>query len=45
MCRNYAGDADMSASELQERVINVLKMFDKINPDQVRNVFSYAHTY
>ena len=25
----------MSLSELQERVLNVLKMFDKVDPDKV----------
>lgn len=43
VCRTYAGDAGMTLSELQEQVINVLKMFDKINPDKVRSVtFSFS---
>ena len=35
-CRRYAGGGTtMTLSELQEQVINVLKMFDKIDPDKV----------
>lgn len=30
-----AGGPSVSASELQDQVLNVLKMFDKINPDKV----------
>lgn len=33
--RNYSEDTTMSPSELKDGVINVLKMFDKINPDKV----------
>lgn len=34
--RTYADDSSMSVSELESRVINVLKMFDKIDPDKVK---------
>lgn len=36
-CRRYGGGEGptMTASELQEQVLNVLKMFDKIDPDKV----------
>ena len=34
-CRLYSDDSAMTVSELEERVLNVLKMFDKINPDKV----------
>ena len=34
-CRNYSEEAAMSPSEIQQNVINVLKMFDKIDPDKV----------
>lgn len=35
LCRKYSEDSGMSLSELQEKVITVLKLFDKINPDKV----------
>lgn len=35
LCRNYSEEAAMSPSEIQQNVINVLKMFDKIDPDKV----------
>lgn len=33
--RNYADDSAMTLDTLQDRVIDVLKMFDKIDPDKV----------
>lgn len=35
-CRSYAGDSAMSLGDLKDRVLDVLKMFDKINPDKVK---------
>lgn len=34
-CRLYSDDSAVTVSELEERVLNVLKLFDKINPDKV----------
>lgn len=37
--RQYSEDTAMSQSELQDGVINVLKLFDKIDPDKVSTIF------
>lgn len=34
-CRLYSDDSAMTVSELEDRVLNVLKLFDRINPDKV----------
>ena len=41
LCRNYSEEDGMTLSQLQERVINVLKMFDKIDPDKVSNLAGF----
>jgi hypothetical protein len=34
--RHYSEEDVMSLSELKENVLNVLRLFDKVNPDKVR---------
>ncbi len=35
--RSYSSDSGMSQAELEETVIGVLKMFDKIDPNKVHS--------
>ena len=34
-CRYYGDDSGMTLRELEDRVINVLQLFDKVDPDKV----------
>lgn len=34
-CRGYAEEHTMTLQELEEKVVNVLKLFDKVNPEKV----------